>query len=215
MLNDQPRQQLQHIISHYGRSVCDDTKRCEALLRDFCPEHKRELNLLIAVLKEGIPQQLLKPTPHIAIDFTVKRLAQNLHENLGTVEHFAFWAVESWALALNVIQLPNKSKSVTDIDPASVWQQPKSVKPVSDVYREAVNYYGKKEYDKALPLFKQTAEQNNVDAQNYLGVIYLCGLGVVKDNQKAVEWYRKAAEQGNVEVKARLERLSGLFSRFF
>ncbi len=85
----------------------------------------------------------------------------------------------------------------------------------ANIYREAVKYYGQKEYNKALPLFKQVAEFGNTDAQNFLGLMYQNGEGVIKDNQKAVEWYRKAAEQGNTVAQANLKRMSGLFSRFF
>jgi len=46
-MNDIPRQKLQYIISQFGRVVCDEPKRCEALLRDLCPENRREINLLI------------------------------------------------------------------------------------------------------------------------------------------------------------------------
>lgn len=114
MLNNEVRQRLQQLITHYGYSVFDDVKRCEALLKDFCPEHKRELNLLILSLREGVPQQLLKPAPHVGIDFTVKRLTQTLHDNLGIAEHFAFWAVESWALSLQLIQQPIAQTQVED-----------------------------------------------------------------------------------------------------
>lgn len=106
MLNEHPRQQLRLIITQYGQTVCHDAKRCEALLRDYCPEHKRELNLLIAALKEGVPQQLLKASPHVGIEFTLKTLTAQLHDNLGTAEHFAYWAVETWALSLNVLVQP-------------------------------------------------------------------------------------------------------------
>ena len=106
MLNDHPRKQLQIMIVQFGRTVCDNPKRCEALLRDFCPEHKRELNLLIAALKENIPQELLNAPAHISLDLTLKLLSRRLHDNLGIAEHFAQWAVESWALSLNVIQQP-------------------------------------------------------------------------------------------------------------
>lgn len=104
MLNDQPRQQLHYLIAQYSPTVCDDARRCEAILKDLCPEYKRELNLLIAALKEKIPQELSKAPAHIPPDFTIKLLAQRLHDHLGIAEHFAFWAVESWALALNIIQ---------------------------------------------------------------------------------------------------------------
>ena len=39
------------------------------------------------------------------------------------------------------------------------------------------------------------AEQGDADAQCNLGVCYQYGTGVEKDEQKAVEWYKKAAEQ--------------------
>ena len=42
-MTDHPRQQLHYIITHYGRSICDEPKRCEALLKDLCPQHKREV----------------------------------------------------------------------------------------------------------------------------------------------------------------------------
>ena len=58
-MTDHPRQQLQHIILHYGRSICDDPKRCEALLRDLCPDNRRETNMLVLALREGVVQELL------------------------------------------------------------------------------------------------------------------------------------------------------------
>ena len=41
-------------------------------------------------------------------------------------------------------------------------------------------------------------------AQNNLGVNYEEGTGVEKDEQQAVVWYRKAAEQGNVYAQYNL-----------
>ena len=55
-MTDMPRQQLHYIITHYGRSICDEPKRCEALLKDLCPQHKREVNLLVGALREGVAE---------------------------------------------------------------------------------------------------------------------------------------------------------------
>ncbi|MDD1607710.1 MAG: formylglycine-generating enzyme family protein [Methylococcaceae bacterium] len=129
MLNEQPRTQLRTMLIQYGQSVCQDAKRCEALLRDFCPEHKRELNLLIAALKEGIPQQLLIPSSHISIEFTIKRLAQTLHDNLGIAESFAFWAVESWALSLNVLTQPIAQTQQPQLPTPKQTPTPQIIKP--------------------------------------------------------------------------------------
>lgn len=41
------------------------------------------------------------------------------------------------------------------------------------------------------------AEQDDADAQNYIGNYYSMGLGIEKDAIKAVEWYKKAVELGN------------------
>jgi hypothetical protein len=54
---------------------------------------------------------------------------------------------------------------------------------------------------------RKAAEQGNVHAQFLLGVRYEGGVGVDKDEAKAVEWYSKAAGQGDVEALAALPAL--------
>ena len=41
-MTDVVRQKLQTLISQFGVAVCNDVKRCEALLKDLCPQNKRE-----------------------------------------------------------------------------------------------------------------------------------------------------------------------------
>ena len=101
-MTDHPRQQLHYIISHYGRSVCDDAKRCEALLKDLCPQHKREVNLLMGALREGIAKELLKPNQLLPIETVISRLSHKLHDELGFEIGLAQWAVESWTFALGI-----------------------------------------------------------------------------------------------------------------
>jgi TPR repeat protein len=38
-----------------------------------------------------------------------------------------------------------------------------------------------------------------------LGLCYASGTGVLKDTQKAVYWYTKAAKQGDADAKAKLK----------
>ena len=66
---------------------------------------------------------------------------------------------------------------------------------------KAIRHYEQNEYDKALPLFKQLAEQGAAEGQYNLGRMYLHGYGVTKDYQKAIEWFHKAVEQGNVDAQ--------------
>ena len=42
-MTDLVRQKLQALISQFGVAVCNDVKRCEALLKDLCPQNKREV----------------------------------------------------------------------------------------------------------------------------------------------------------------------------
>jgi hypothetical protein len=102
VITDHPRQQLQYIISHYGRSICDEPKRCEALLKDLCPQNKRDVNLLMGALREGMAKELLKSNQLLPIETVINRLSQKLHDELGFDSTLAQWAVESWALALGV-----------------------------------------------------------------------------------------------------------------
>ncbi len=42
-MNELP-EKLRELITTYGRSVCDDPQRYEALLQDYCGGHKREIH---------------------------------------------------------------------------------------------------------------------------------------------------------------------------
>ncbi len=50
------------------------------------------------------------------------------------------------------------------------------------------------------------AEQGNVSAQFNLADMYSNGRGIAKDDQQAVMWYRKAAEQGNVDLANKMDK---------
>ncbi len=107
MLNDYPRQQLSVLITRFGREVCTDSRRCEAILRDLCPHFKRETHLLVAAIKEQVVADLLLSNPMLPHALQIQQLAQRLHDNLGISENFALWAVESWALAFEMIEQPS------------------------------------------------------------------------------------------------------------
>ena len=47
-------------------------------------------------------------------------------------------------------------------------------------------------------------KQGEANAQFNLAVCYEDGIGVEKDEQKAVEWYKKAAKQGDVKAQNNL-----------
>ena len=59
----------------------------------------------------------------------------------------------------------------------------------------------------AFVWIKKAAEQENVDAQAALGLLYYEGTGVEKSHEKAVELFRQAADKGQADAQA----LLGLF----
>ena len=130
-MNDIPRQKLQYIISQFGRVICDEPRRCEALLRDLCPENKREINLLVGAVKEKVAADLMTASDTVPKEILLARLTRRLYDNLGMAEEFAHWAVESWALALGVISGPMPGQPVqksgkikTPPKPENVWTDP-------------------------------------------------------------------------------------------
>src|SRR5262245_970959 len=98
MPDDPARRTLGEILATHGRSLCDEPKRLEALLRDLCPTCKREIYLLTGALREQVPQALLVAAgPR---DLLLTRLTSRLRDDLALTDEAAAWAVESWALAL-------------------------------------------------------------------------------------------------------------------
>jgi len=54
-----------------------------------------------------------------------------------------------------------------------------------------------------------SAEQGDIDAQSFLGLMYSLGQGVPQDSRTAVKWYTLAAEQGNVSAQFELGLMYG------
>jgi WD40 repeat protein len=105
-MNDLPRQTLIELVTRYGPSLSDDPKRTEGLLRDFCGEHKREISALVSAHKEGVAADLLALGDSVPYQVLLGQLTRRLQDNLALAEDAAQWAVDSWALALGVIQQP-------------------------------------------------------------------------------------------------------------
>jgi TPR repeat protein len=55
-----------------------------------------------------------------------------------------------------------------------------------------------KDLVKAVEYFQKAADQNEIYAQNSLGIMHMNGKGVEKDMNKAVEYFQKAADQNDV-----------------
>ncbi|RJP92427.1 MAG: tetratricopeptide repeat protein [Desulfobacteraceae bacterium] len=97
-MNDLVQQKLSEIIIKYGASVIKSISRCEGLLKDLCGDHKKEINLLILALKNGVPDDLLDSnTPE---EYLLPKLIKRLEDECSIIEERAKWAVESWMMAI-------------------------------------------------------------------------------------------------------------------
>ena len=66
---------------------------------------------------------------------------------------------------------------------------------------ESIKLYKDKQYERAFPLLKEDAEKGKAQAQFYFGQLYEEGNIVKMDEQKALIWYQKAAEQNNGDAQ--------------
>lgn len=62
-------------------------------------------------------------------------------------------------------------------------------------------------YAVAESICVKAAEQGNIDAQNWLALMYAKGKGVVQSEENAMYWRRKAAEAGNANSQYHLGRM--------
>ena len=54
----------------------------------------------------------------------------------------------------------------------------------------------KRDYEKALPILRKSAELGNSEAQYNLGYFLQNGVGITKNEKEAFEWYKKSSENG-------------------
>ncbi|HEV2803273.1 MAG TPA: hypothetical protein VGW12_22625 [Pyrinomonadaceae bacterium] len=102
-MNDLPRHTLTRIIAEHGREICNAPKRLEALLRDLCGAHRREINIIIGALEERVAADIITAGNNTPRDLLLARLAARLSDNLAYTPEAARWGVEAWAVALGTL----------------------------------------------------------------------------------------------------------------
>jgi serine/threonine-protein kinase len=94
---------LQQILQRYGTSVLEEPARFASILNDLrMGEGKREANLLLLALREGVPDRLANAGTGTPMTPLVGQLAHRLADDNGLTDDAATWAVESWALAFGL-----------------------------------------------------------------------------------------------------------------
>lgn len=84
------------------------------------------------------------------------------------------------------VDMPEVSYS----DAIQVYNEAQSLSKQGDTRAQEI-------YRRAFGMFLAVSLKGDASAQFYLAYCYSNGLGVEVDNDKAVEWYRRSAEQGN------------------
>ncbi|WP_081621798.1 DUF1566 domain-containing protein [Thioalkalivibrio sp. ALE11] len=102
---------LKDLIRQTGWSLAKEPRRVRALLRDLCPNERRDANLLIAVAEEGIAEHLVRDRGNTPAAVLVPRLAKTLHDERGIDQELALWAVATWAEALKRDASANNNKT--------------------------------------------------------------------------------------------------------
>ncbi len=100
-MGDLVRGKLREAVGSFGRSAFQEPRRCEAILRDSCPEAPREVFLLVSALRENVALELESGSATMPESALTAKLTRRLSENLGLSADAARWAVESWRYALD------------------------------------------------------------------------------------------------------------------
>lgn len=70
--------------------------------------------------------------------------------------------------------------------------------------QKGIAAYKDQDYAAALEEFQPLAQQGNVQAEFYLGLMYDRGYGVTHDDDQAIFWYRRASDQGSLAAQYNL-----------
>lgn len=71
-------------------------------------------------------------------------------------------------------------------------------------YPIGLDYYNKGDYKNAYTYFLRAANGGDMNAQNFIGNMYLNGQGVSKNLKEAFDWFYKSAVQGQMYAQANL-----------
>ena len=86
--------------------------------------------------------------------------------------------------------------AITPIHLTKAEEAVETTKETTSITDQAVAFYDAEDYDNAVPLLQEAANQGDPVAQNKLGNCYIYGWGVEQDYEEGLKWYHLAADQG-------------------
>jgi len=115
-MNDTIKKYLKQLISKYGIEICNDYRRLKGLLKDYCGEYQRDINILTTAVQEGIPNEILKTNSSELDEWKFNTLVKKLYDNHGISENFARLAVMTWAEVLGKRVYANRTESEKKVE---------------------------------------------------------------------------------------------------
>lgn len=105
-MNELPRTKLCEVIKTLkttGWNLSANPKQLKALLLDLCGEHRREVNVLVLALTEGFVEKLVN-SKSMSTQMQVGAVTKNFCDEFALTEEAASWAINSWAIALGIVE---------------------------------------------------------------------------------------------------------------
>ena len=140
-----------------------------------------------------------------------KRLTKRLSVALSCAVFLLFVAVITTVWALKASERAEQQRKLAEEQRAVAEEQREQADhilagatKIIRQLREETDINTKKEI---LGVFKSGADHGDATSMASLGWLYYNGSGVTQDYAKAREWFEKAADEGNAEAKANLEKL--------
>jgi hypothetical protein len=116
-MNDLAREKLVKLVFIHNDTILGDARRCEALLRESCPDWRREVAALVAAHDAGVVRRLIETTGQPLTPAMTVEMARTLQADSPITDEAAFWAVRAWAAALGRI---DRNASSWSAPPAQV-----------------------------------------------------------------------------------------------
>lgn len=157
---------VSQLVLHHGREIAEQPERVEAMLRDLCPDSRKEITVLVATARLGVAKALANNSAFKNVRF--KSISEELHGKLAYDKQLVKWALSTWTLALN--------PSVNDETRSARYptkQHPRTEKPPRDESYKIYQF--------------ENRENNRIDLKspkdNLLGVYVGQTLGTLPDGK--------------------------------
>ncbi len=94
-------------------TLIQDAARCEALLRDACPDCRKEISVLVSVVKSGAAQEIASASESTPFASLRNRLIQRIEDEQGLSHEAATWGVDGWYEVVNRRPAPQNNRQQT------------------------------------------------------------------------------------------------------